>query len=155
MGVFGMKWSYFLTIVFVLGVTSVASAVEPHRMHPGDLALSIDNKALVSQGENIFSEKCSACHGGRGVGTGRAPCLTCGKFMFRGNTNAEIFETVYSGTPRDGSRGGKMGAFSSILSNDEIISVVTFLRATERDRIASGEIADPYNVDDEAMKFPE
>jgi len=48
-----------------------------------------------------------------------------------------------------------MGAFSSILSNEEIISVVTFLRATERDRIASGEIEDPYNVDDAAMKFPE
>ena len=110
--------------------------------------------ANLGAGEKL-SKKCSACHGGQGVGTGRAPCVSCGKFMFRGNTNSEIYETIYSGTPRTGSRGGKMGAFSSMLNKSEIISLVTYLRATERSRIASGEIEDPYAKNQDAMVFPD
>ena len=124
-------------------------------MFPGDLAVDINNPQVVQAGDQIFSEKCSACHGGQGVGTGRAPCVTCGKFMFRGNTNNEIFETIYSGTPRTGSRGGKMGAFNTILSEEEIKSVVAYLRATEQERIRQGEIPDPYAADQDVMVFPD
>lgn len=128
---------------------------ESHKMHPLDLEVPISDKQIVAEGGQIFSEKCSACHGGQGVGTGRAPCVSCGKFMFRGNTNTEIYETIYSGTPRTGSRGGKMGAFSSMLDKKQILSLVTYLRATERDRIASGEIIDPYAANQDVMVFPD
>lgn len=75
--------------------------------------------------------------------------------MFRGNTNSEIFETIYSGTPRTGSRGGKMGAFSSMLDKAQILNIVAYLRSTEKSRIASGEIADPYAGNQDAMVFPD
>ena len=137
-----------------LAVTGLVSA-QTHQMHPLDLEVPISNLEAVAEGAEIFSEKCAACHGGQGVGTGRAPCVSCGKFMFRGNTNSEIYETIYSGTPRTGSRGGKMGAFSSMLDKTQILHIVAYLRATEKARIASGEIADPYASNQDAMIFPD
>ena len=147
---------YTLTVfAFLLFSVAGSGQAQTHQMNPGDMVVPVGDSEVVAQGGEIFSEKCSACHGGQAVGTGRAPCLSCGKFMFRGNTNSEIFETIYSGTPRTGSRGGKMGAFSSVLNDNEIISVVTYLRATEQARIASGEISDPYAGNQDAMVFPE
>lgn len=134
---------YSLTVFALLSLVTWSAYAQTHQMNPSDLKVPITDTNVVAQGGTIFSEKCSVCHGGRGVGTGRAPCLSCGKFMFRGNTNSEIYETIYSGTPRTGSRGGKMGAFSSVLNKAEIISVVTYIRATEKARLASGEIKNP------------
>ena len=37
-----------------------------------------------------------------------------------------------------------MGAFGTTLSAEEIMAVLTYLRAEERRRIAAGEIPDPY-----------
>ena len=138
-----------------ISLTAITSFAEPHRMNARDLAVPSDDSQSVSQGQSIFSEKCSACHGGRGVGTGRAPCVSCGKYVFRGNTNSEVYETIANGTPRNGSRGGKMGAFSNILSHEEILSVVAYLRHTEKTRIVSGEIPDPYAASDDVLVFPE
>ncbi|MDG1225180.1 MAG: c-type cytochrome [Burkholderiales bacterium] len=147
----------FIARGFAIALFFLASGVyaEEHRMNVDDLAVPINDQAAVNQGGEVFSEKCAACHGGQAVGTGRAPCLSCGKFMFRGNTNSEIFETIYSGTPRTGSRGGKMGAFNTMLTNAEIINVVAYLRATERSRIAAGEIEDPAAANQDAMVFPD
>ena len=142
---------YTLIIMLTL---SMLSHAESHKMKPGDLELQIKNMEIVNGGKSIFSEKCSACHGGSGIGTGRAPCVTCGKFMFRGNTNSEIYATIHSGSPRNGGRGGKMGAFSSILTHDEIVSLVTYIRYTERKRIETGEIVDPYANKQEVLEFP-
>ena len=44
-----------------------------------DFEVDIQNELNVTAGQKIFSEKCTACHGGKGVGTGRAPCVSCGK----------------------------------------------------------------------------
>ena len=148
-----VRFTIFFTVSILL--FAAGAQAEEHKMHLDDLAVPISDMTVVDQGRGIFSEKCSACHGGEAVGTGRAPCLSCGKFMFRGNTNSEIFETIYSGTPRTGSRGGKMGAFSSVLSDAEIVSLVTYLRATEKARIAAGEIDDPAAANQDAMVFPD
>ena len=142
-------------LFIAISLVATSSFAEPHRMNAQDLPVPIDDSQAVNQGASIFSEKCSACHGGSGVGTGRAPCVSCGKYIFRGNTNSEIYETIANGTPRSGSRGGKMGAFSSILSHEEILNVVAYLRHTETERIARGEIPDPYAASDDVLVFPE
>ena len=46
-----------------------------------------------------------------------------------------------------------MGAFSSILSDNDIINIVTYLRFVENERILSGEIEKP--VVEEKLEFPE
>ena len=118
-----------------------------------DFEVDINNRSNVDAGQKIFSEKCTACHGGKGVGTGRAPCVSCGKYKFRGNKNSDIFATIAHGTPKIGGRASKMGAFSSILSDNEIINIVTYLRFVENERISSGEIEKP--VVEEKLEFPE
>ena len=142
-------------LFIAISLIAISAFAEPHRMNAQDLPVPSDDSQSVNQGASIFSEKCSACHSGSGVGTGRAPCVSCGKYIFRGNTNNEIYETIANGTPRNGSRGGKMGAFSSILSHEEILNVVAYLRHTEGERIARGEIPDPYAASDDVLVFPE
>ena len=118
-----------------------------------DFEVDITNSSNVNAGQKIFSEKCTACHGGKGVGTGRAPCVSCGKYKFRGNKNSDIFATIAHGTPKIGGRASKMGAFSSILSDTDIVNIVTYLRFVENQRILSGEIDKP--VVEEKLVFPE
>ena len=45
-----------------------------------DFKVDIQNEHNVTAGQKIFSEKCTACHGGKGVGTGRVPSVSCGKY---------------------------------------------------------------------------
>ena len=118
-----------------------------------DFEVDIKNELNVTSGQKIFSEKCAACHGGKGVGTGRAPCVSCGKYKFRGNKNSDIYATIAHGTPKIGGRASKMGAFSSILSDNDIVNIVTYLRFVENQRILSGEIDKP--VAEEKLVFPE
>ena len=122
-----------------------------HKMNPNDMELDIDNAELVEEGRGWFAQRCAFCHGGDGIG-GKGPCLTCGKFKYSGNTNTDILTTISIGVPK--SRGGSMGAFGTSMSVDAIIAVITFMRAEERRRIASGEIEDPYIVQ-EPMVFPD
>lgn len=118
-----------------------------------DFKVNINNESNVDSGQKIFSEKCTACHGGKGVGTGRAPCVSCGKYKFRGNKNSDIFATIAYGTPKIGGRASKMGAFNSILSDEDIVNIVTYLRFVENERVLSGEIDKP--IVEEKLVFPE
>ena len=68
-------------------------------MNPNDLELDIDNAEIVKEGRGWFAQRCAFCHGGDGIG-GKGPCLTCGKFKYSGNTNADILTTISIGVPK-------------------------------------------------------
>jgi len=138
------KW--FISVLLIFSGLVLA---EEHRMNENDLGLPIGEPEIVAEGENWFAVKCSACHGGGGRG-GKAPCLTCGKFQHSGNTNMEIYTTIAAGLPQG--RGGKMGAFGTSMSGEAILSVVTYLRAEELRRVASGEIE--LTITEEPVEFP-
>ena len=134
----------FCFLVLLFGAR--ANAV--HTMTPGDLALPIEDLDVVERGSALFSEKCSACHGGEGRG-GRAPCLSCGKFSRSGNTNGGIYATIAVGIPMT-----KMGAFGSTVSAPEILSLVTYLRWKENERVESGEISRRSFEEEKPLEFP-
>jgi mono/diheme cytochrome c family protein len=135
-----------LLLALVLGAGSsmfvAQRAAAQHRANNSDLELPTNDMKVVDEGRTKFAQRCSFCHGGDGHG-GKGPCLTCGKFHFTGNTNAEIYATIAVGVSNR-SLGGTMGAFGTTMSQEEILSVVTFLRWEEKRRIATGEIPDPY-----------
>jgi mono/diheme cytochrome c family protein len=135
----------FAVAVLAVGVLSGALFAEPtmaqHKMNETDLEVPIDDMEVVKMGRGMYAQRCSFCHGGDGHG-GKGPCLSCGKFAYIGNTNAEIYATIAGGLPNR-SLGGTMGAFGTTMSGEEILSVLTFLRWEEKRRIASGEIPDP------------
>ncbi len=140
------------------GVLSSALITSPalaqHKMNESDLEVPIQDKAVVEFGKAKYAQRCSFCHGGDGHG-GKGPCLSCGKFSYIGNTNAEIYATIAGGLPNR-SLGGTMGAFGTTMTAEEILAVLTFLRWEEKRRIAAGEIPDPAKDEsNQQLVFPE
>jgi mono/diheme cytochrome c family protein len=135
----------FCCVVLLLSTGGHAA----HSTGPEDLALPVDDSEVVERGSALFSEKCSACHGGEGRG-GRAPCLSCGKFLRSGNSNAGIYSTIVMGVPMT-----KMGGFGSTVSAEDILSLVTYLRWKENERVRSGEITRPSAGVEQQLVFPE
>jgi mono/diheme cytochrome c family protein len=117
-------------------------AAAQHKANESDMEVPTNDMNVVDAGREKFAQRCSFCHGGGGKG-GKGPCLTCGRFHYTGNTNAEIYATIAGGISNK-SLGGTMGAFGTTMSYEEILSVITFLRYEEKRRIAAGEISDPY-----------
>ena len=120
----------------------VTSASAQHKMDADDLELPTNDMKVVEEGKELYSRRCSFCHGGGGKG-GKGPCLTCGKFTYSGNRNIAIYTTIASGISNR-SLGGTMGAFGTTMSMEEIVAVLTWIRHEEKRRIAAGEIPDPY-----------
>ena len=137
-----------LALAVCLGFVFISDrSVADFQAHPDDMAVPIQNPLIVQAGSELFSQHCSACHGGAGKG-GKAPCLTCGKFIRSGNSNGGIFTTIAVGIPMT-----KMGAFGSTLDGEEILSLVTYIRSEEKDRRARGEIA-PAQPIEKPLQFP-
>jgi mono/diheme cytochrome c family protein len=139
-------------LFLILFIPTLVFSAEQHQMNENDLALDITNADTVQNGREWYDRRCSFCHGGQGKG-GKGPCLTCGKFTYSANTNMAIFTTISVGITNK-SLGGTMGAFGTTIDGMDIVAIVTYLRNEERRRIESGEIKDPYTVQ-EQMVFPE
>ncbi len=91
--------------------------------------------AAIETGLELFNGRCSFCHGTRGHGA-KGPCLTCGRFLYRGGSNAQLFATISGGIP-----GGQMGAFAASMSGEDIWRIIAFLRDETRNRQAAGDEA--------------
>ncbi|MCB9983692.1 MAG: cytochrome-c oxidase, cbb3-type subunit III [Rhodospirillales bacterium] len=80
------------------------------------------SKSNVAQGETIFMEQCSACHGedGKGMRDFGAPNLT-DKIWLYGGDKETVFETVYAG------RGGLMPAWEGRLDENTIKQLTIYL----------------------------
>jgi hypothetical protein len=148
--------AFTVAVVAVGALTSMLMtqpAVAQHKMNETDLEVPTNDMEVVEKGRGKYAQRCAFCHGGDGHG-GKGPCLSCGKFSYIGNTNAEIYATIAGGLPNR-SLGGTMGAFGTTMTSDEILSVLTFLRWEQMRRIAAGEIPDPAkDKSNEQVVFP-
>ena len=99
----------------------------------GRSAFANDIGTQVEAGKSRFAERCTFCHGGGGKGA-KAPCLTCNRFR-HGGSDASLYATIAGGIP-----GTQMGAFGTTLSQEEILSIIAFLRAETRRRQEAGEL---------------
>lgn len=143
-----------LTVGLMTGVLLSTPAMAQHKANESDLEVPTNDMEVVELGRAKYAQRCSFCHGGDGHG-GKGPCLSCGKFAYVGNTNAEIYSVIAAGLPNR-SLGGTMGAFGTTMSAQEILAVLTFLRWEEKRRIAAGEIPDPANDEsNQLLVFPE
>jgi mono/diheme cytochrome c family protein len=97
-----------------------------------DIALPTD-EASIALGKTRFGEKCGGfCHGSGGKG-GRAPCLICGKFK-RGGKDSQIAANIANGV-----EGTAMGAFGGVLSKEEVLAVVAYLRSEQKKKEAESQ----------------
>ena len=144
------KLAAIAVLAAALGVALPAAA--QHKSNADDMEVPTNDLKVVETGKAWFARRCSFCHGSDGHGA-KGPCLSCGVFKYTGNTNSSIYVTIATGVPKN--LGGTMGAFGTTMNQDEILSVITFLRWEEDRRIKAGEIPDPYkNKDDGPMVFP-
>lgn len=157
-----LKALFCRTAVFAVAVVAIGaltgmlmaeSAFAQHKANENDMEVPTNDMDVVTMGKAKYSSRCSFCHGWDGHG-GKGPCLSCGKFSYIGNTNAEIYSTIAVGLSNR-SLGGTMGAFGTTMSAEEILAVLTFLRWEEKRRIADGEIVDPAkDRSNEQVVFP-
>jgi len=81
-----------------------------------------DRPDEAAAGERMFRRQCSACHGRNAQG-GRAPDLTRG-----GRSEEELAQIISQGVP-----GTEMLAYRDRLTPEHIRSIVTYIRASNRD----------------------
>lgn len=132
-----MKRSSALAVCLAsaIGLGSVVSslrAAEEGAEAVNDIVLPTD-AAAIEVGKTRFGEKCGGfCHGSGGKG-GRAPCLICGKFK-RGGKDSQIAANIANGV-----EGTAMGAFGGVLSKEEVLAVVAYLRSEQKKKEAESQ----------------
>lgn len=118
----------FLGLAALLGPAAVQAADDAA---VADVAVPTEDPAAVELGKTRYGEKCSGfCHGSAGKG-GRAPCLVCNRFK-HGASNAEIIQNITTGITKT-----PMGAFGEVLTREEILAVVAYLRVEQKKREAA------------------
>jgi len=111
-----------LAFVFVLAAVAAASA-----------QLQRADSAGPSDGKSIYAARCAACHRADGAGGGPFPPLAANADVTAAETES-LIATVLNG--RNGpiqvngkTYGGAMPAWKDQLSNDELASVLTYIRS--------------------------
>ncbi|PKO26140.1 MAG: cytochrome c(L), periplasmic [Betaproteobacteria bacterium HGW-Betaproteobacteria-8] len=82
-----------------------------------------DNSEVIKNGYTIFSTACSGCHGHLAEGK-LGPALADDYWTYPGNAlDKGLFETIYGGAQ------GMMGPQRGMISKDEILQVMSWLRS--------------------------
>ena len=82
----------------------------------------------ASDGGDLFKQKCSMCHGvdGKGFSALKTPDFTDPKVQ-ASLTDKEIVETI-----KNGKKGTAMPAFGSSLTDDQISSLLAYIRSLKK-----------------------
>ncbi|MEP6621628.1 MAG: c-type cytochrome [bacterium] len=83
-----------------------------------------DASAIATGAKLFVSYNCVDCHGADGSGA-MGPSLADGRWHF-GGANAEVFESIYQGRPEG------MPAWGSLISDDQIWLLVSYVRSLEK-----------------------
>jgi len=81
--------------------------------------------------DGLFETLCASCHG-KDLSGGQGPSFLDGEWK-HGSTDAEIFQTILKGNLQLG-----MTPWEGILSDDQIRSLVIFIREKEKEALAKG-----------------
>jgi len=126
---------FAFALALCLAAAAPAALSQDASRHANDIALPIDDPAAVAAGGERFSALCSVCHGAKGRGGGKgAPCLTCSRFRHGGKAS-ELYAHISGGI-----KGTLMGAFGTMLEEEEILNIIAFIRVHTAERYAAGEI---------------
>ena len=79
----------------------------------------------AEQGAVLYEEFCGACHGEQAEGS--EICVSLINPHINEQSDGKLFVMIQSGT------GGTMPSFGDVMSNDEIVSVIAYLRSIQTD----------------------
>ena len=111
-----------LTLVLLAGGMGAQQATTPPAAAPNDPQQAPAAQRTPGAGAKLFAESgCTQCHGPQGNGTDKAPSI---HEVRRRKTDEQIYTQIKEGK-------GAMPAFGDALTEDEIHSIVMFLRASD------------------------
>ena len=90
----------------------------------------------IAVGYERFNQRCSYCHGMRGIGA-KGPPLTRGYYKVSGGTNMNLYSTIAAGLTNNG-KPTQMGAFGATISDEDIWKIIAYMRQEYKDRKAAG-----------------
>jgi cytochrome c(L) len=137
---FGGKFAAVLclfALALVVPGPNVQLAPEPaYAQESSDVTNPFEgDPAAIEEGRELFSRRCSFCHGTGGSGA-KGPDLTSGKWKY-GGRNTDVFATIAAGRPLT-----QMGGFATSMTTDEIWKVIAFIRSQYRGDPHKGQNAD-------------
>lgn len=126
----------------VIGIASV-SVLAQRGAGPGGGAdvvnAAIGNPQAVAEGEKLYNQTCTACHGRDGNGGELGPPIATPNRRYLRRTDAEVFDAI-----KNGITGTQMPPFSSQMPDDAIWKITAYihgLRGTAIDAPAQGNVA--------------
>ena len=90
----------------------------------------------IAVGYERFNQRCSYCHGMRGIGA-KGPPLTRGYYKVSGGTNMNLYSTIAAGLTING-KPTQMGAFGATISDEDIWKIIAYMRPEYKDSKAAG-----------------
>jgi putative heme-binding domain-containing protein len=130
-----------LTTALVLCLAFTGAWAQGRAAPSGPQKLFAGNAQAISQGEQVYNQNCTACHGPNG-GAGEIGPEIVHKLSgsLRGELNDnQILEVIRNGTPRTA-----MPAWKGKISDDDILKIGAFLhslRGTAIDNLLPGDVA--------------
>ena len=100
---------------------------------------AIGNRDAIAEGEKLYNETCTACHGKDGTGGELGPPVASQNRRYLKRTDQEIFDTVKNGIP-----GTQMPPYEKQFTDEQIWRVTAYirgLRGTAIDTPAAGDVA--------------
>jgi putative heme-binding domain-containing protein len=131
-------WLFALSSLLFLSIAAFAqrgggpSAGAP--AHP-----AIGNREAIADGERLYNETCTACHGKDGTGGELGPPVAAQNRRYLRRTDSEIFDAV-----KNGITGTQMPPYGGQLADEQIWHITAYihgLRGTAIDTPAQGDIA--------------
>jgi mono/diheme cytochrome c family protein len=124
--------------LLALGGAVIAGIAAWEILH-GRIGVKTDDPNRIARGRTIYAERCASCHGvnREGQENWRRPLLD-GSFPAppqdaTGHTwhhsDTELFVMVRDGSDMGNQGASRMPAFGGVLSNDEIVSVLAFIKS--------------------------
>jgi cytochrome c oxidase cbb3-type subunit III len=125
-----------IELIICLLLASAAALAQRRSEKPKDTNPLGCNKQVISEGGELYSHTCTACHGVNGAAGERAPALA-GKSDYVRSTNASIFDAIKNGIPGTGMPP------SGLASTDiwKIVAYIRSLRANASDSFVPGNTA--------------
>lgn len=123
-------------LIICLLLASAAGLAQRRSLPPKDTNPLGYNKHIISEGAELYSHTCTACHGVNGTAGERAPALA-GKRNYVRSTDVSIFEAIKNGIPGTGMPP------SGLASTDiwKIVAYIRSLRASASDSFVPGNVA--------------
>ncbi len=105
---------------------------------------AIGNQQAIQQGEALYSQTCTACHGKDGAAGEMAPAVAAPSRRYNRVNDAQVFDAIKNGIPLT-----QMPPFSRQFSDDQIWQIVAYvhgLRGTAIDAPAQGNVANGEQI---------